>query len=212
MNVRYLGHSAFIIEDLLIDPYLSGNPKCMTAPEDIECSIICLTHDHDDHVGDAIEIGKSNNAVIVAIYDLAKDVSSKGARTEGMNIGGTITIGDWDIKMVEALHSSNRGHPAGFILKHRKFNTTIYHAGDTALFSDMRLIGDEGIDIALLPIGDRYTMGIKDALRAVDLIRPERVIPMHYGTTPAISVNPEDFMQDCPVEVEILKPGEEKEF
>ena len=212
MIVRYLGHSAFLIEDLLLDPFLNGNPKCKTTPGEVNCNIICLTHDHDDHIGDAFEIGKRNNAVIVAIHEIAKYAASEGLRTEGMNIGGTITVGDWHIKMVEAQHSSNLGHPAGFILKHRKFGRTIYHAGDTGLFSDMRLIGDEGIDIAMLPIGDRYTMGIKDALRAVDLIRPELVIPMHYGSFPAISVNPEDFKQDCPVEVEIFKPGEEKDL
>ncbi|MCK4937200.1 MAG: metal-dependent hydrolase [Methanosarcinales archaeon] len=212
MNVRYLGHSAFLIEDILIDPYLSGNPKCMSAPEEIECSIICLTHDHHDHVGDAFEIGKRNNAVIVAINDFAKDVYFEGVRTEGMNIGGKITIGDWDIKMVEALHSSNKGHPAGFILKHRKFNRTVYHAGDTGLFSDMRLIGDEGIDIAMLPIGDRYTMGIEDAAKAVEFIKPGLVIPMHYGTFPAVEVNPEMFKNQCPVEVRIFQLGEENDL
>ena len=212
MNITYFGHSAFLIEDLLTDPFLSGNPKCRTSPDEVSCNIICLTHDHDDHLGDAFEIGKRNNAVIVAIHEIANYAASKGLRTEGMNIGGTIIVGDWQIKMVEALHSSNMGHPAGFILKHMEFNKTIYHAGDTGLFSDMRLIGDEGIDIAMLPIGDRYTMGIKDALRAVDLIRPELVIPMHYGSFPAISVNPRDFKQDCRVEVDIFKPGEEKDL
>jgi L-ascorbate metabolism protein UlaG (beta-lactamase superfamily) len=212
MKITYFGHSAFLIENLLTDPFLSGNPKCRTTPDEVSCNIICLTHDHDDHLGDAFEIGKRNNAVIVAIHEIAKYADSKGLRTEGMNIGGTIIVGDWHIKMVEALHSSNMGHPAGFILKHMEFNKTIYHAGDTGLFSDMRLIGDEGIDIAMLPIGDRYTMGIKDALRAVELIRPELVIPMHYGSFPAIAVNPWDFKQDCPVEVEIFKPGEEKEL
>jgi len=212
MKIKYFGHSAFLIEDLLTDPFLSGNPKCRTTPDEVSCNIICLTHDHDDHLGDTFEIGKRNNSVIVAIHEIAKYAASKGLRTEGMNIGGTIIVDDWYIKMVEALHSSNMGHPAGFILKHREFNKTIYHAGDTGLFSDMRLIGDEGIDIAMLPIGDRYTMGIKDALRAVDLIRPELVIPMHYGTFPAISVNPGEFKQDCPVKVEIFKPGEEKDL
>ncbi len=212
MKLKYFGHSAFLIEDLLIDPFLTGNPHCTTETGDVECNIICLTHDHDDHVGDAFEIGKRNNAVIVAIYDFAKDVSSKGVRTEGMNIGGTITVGDWDIKMVEALHSSNKGHPAGFILKHRKFNRTIYHAGDTGLFSDMKLIGDEGIDIAMLPIGDRYTMGIGDAVKAVELIKPGLVIPMHYGTFPAVEVDPEEFKRQCPVEVEIFQLGEEMDL
>lgn len=212
MKFKYFGHSAFLMEDLLIDPFLSGNPYCTTEPGDVECNIICLTHDHYDHLGDALEIGKHNDAVIVAINDLAKDVSFEGMRTERMNIGGTIVTGDWDIKMVEALHSSTMGHPAGFILKHRTYNRTIYHAGDTGLFGDMKLIGYEGIDIALLPIGDRYTMGIKDALRAVELIRPGLVIPIHYGTFPAISVNPRDFSRDCPVEVTILKPGEEIEI
>jgi L-ascorbate metabolism protein UlaG (beta-lactamase superfamily) len=114
--------------------------------------------------------------------------------------------------MVNALHSSNLGHPAGFVLKNLEFNKTIYHAGDTGLFSDMKLIGEEGIDIAMLPIGDRYTMGIKDALKAVDLIKPKIVIPIHYNTFPAISANPEDFKRQCSVRVEIFQPSEEKEM
>ncbi|MCL7474799.1 MAG: metal-dependent hydrolase [ANME-2 cluster archaeon] len=212
MKLKYFGHSAFLIEDLLIDPFLTGNPKCTTEPKDVECSIICLTHDHSDHLGDAFEIAKNNNATIVAIHELAKAAGSQGLESIGMNIGGWVSAGEWDIKMVEAQHSSGMGHPAGFILNHRKYNRTIYHAGDTGLFGDMKLIGYEGIDITLLPIGDRYTMGIKDALSAVELIRPGLVIPMHYGTFPAISVDPGDFRKDCPVEVEILKPGDEIEF
>ena len=210
MNITYFGHSAFLVEDILLDPFISGNPECKTEPGDIKCNLICLTHDHDDHLGDTVEIGKHNDATVVTIHEIAKFLSTKGLQTIGMNIGGWIAAGNWHIKMVEALHSSNLGHPAGFILKHREFNKTIYHAGDTGLFSDMELIGNEGIDIAMLPIGDRYTMGITDAIKAVDLIKPKLVVPMHYGTFPAIAVEPGDFKKECPVDVEIFKIGEEK--
>ncbi|MCD6367604.1 MAG: metal-dependent hydrolase [Candidatus Aenigmarchaeota archaeon] len=212
MKVKYLGHSCFLIEDLLIDPFISGNPKATVRPEEIKCKIICVTHDHSDHLGDAFEIARANDAVIVAIHEVAVLAQSKGLKAEGMNIGGSIEIGDWKIKMVEAKHSSDKGHPAGFILFNKKFNKTIYHAGDTGLFGDMKLIGDEGIDIALLPIGDRYTMGVDDAVKAVNLIRPKIAVPMHYGTFPVLTGTPDDFKEKSPVRTEIFEIGEEKDL
>jgi len=196
MKIKYFGHSAFLVDDLLIDPFIQGNPHCTSKVEDIKCKVICVTHDHLDHLGNAFEIAKNNDATIVAIHEIAELAASKGLKALGMNIGGTVHIEHWTIKMVNALHSSDIGHPAGFILKHRKVNKTIYHAGDTGLFSDMKLIGEEGIDIAMLPIGDRYTMGIREALKAVELIKPKIAIPIHYNTFPMIPANPAEFK--CP--------------
>lgn len=210
MKVRYFGHSCFLIDNLLVDPFITGNPNCNVKKEDIKCDIICVTHDHPDHIGDAFQIAKNNNAVLVAIHEIAEEAASKGLRSEGMNIGGQIKVGEWEIKMVLALHSSSKGHPAGFVL--RKEGKTFYHAGDTGLFGDMKLIGEEGIDIAMLPVGDRYTMGVKDALRAVDFIKPKIAVPMHYGTFPIINPDPGTFTESCPVKVEEFKFNEEKEL
>ena len=138
--------------------------------------------------------------------------TKQGIKSEGMNIGGEISIGAWRIKMVPAFHSCSRGNPVGFVLKNTEHGRTIYHAGDTALFSDMKLIGNEDIDVALLPIGGRYTMGIEDAVKAVELLNPHVVIPMHYNTFPAIRANAEEFKKKCASKVVILNPGEELEI
>lgn len=210
MRLRYLGHSCFLIENLLIDPYLRGNPLCNISPEEIKCDTICITHDHADHLGDSEEIARRNNATIVAIFELAQKFSAKGIKSEGMNIGGKIILNDWEIKMVEAKHSSNLGNPAGFILKYIPEKKKIYHTGDTSLFSDMALIGEEGIDIYLVPIGDRFTMGIDDALKSVELVKPKMVIPMHYNTFPLIRQNPDNFARKCGI-ARVMKIGEEIE-
>ena len=212
MKIKYLGHAAFLINDLLIDPFITGNPLSPIKPEDITCNVVCVTHDHGDHLGDAFEVTKRNNAVFVSIYELSQEAQKYGIKTEGMNIGGEIEIGDWKIKMVLAFHSSNLGAPIGFILKNLKENKSVYHAGDTGLFSDMKLIGEEGIDVALLPIGDRFTMGIKDAIKAVQFINPSLVIPMHYNTFPGIKVDVNEFVKNSPKRSVALKPGEEIEI
>ena len=216
MKIKYFGHSCFLIDDeLLIDPFISGNPKCPFEPNEIKCKIICVTHDHPDHLGDAFEIAKNNDATIVAIHEIAQEALKRGIKAEGMNIGGEISTCGWKIKMVLALHSSNLGHPAGFVLE--KNGKRIYHAGDTGLFGDMRIIGEEGLDLALLPIGDRYTMGTKDAVKAAELLNPNMVIPMHYGTFPVINPSPEEFKKVFESKfkekiVKVMKIGEEIEF
>lgn len=210
MKIKYFGHAAFLVDDLLIDPFIKDNPHTDVNPADIKCNIICITHKHFDHDADALEIAKTNNASVVAIHEIAEAMRPEYAKVEGMNIGGWIKLGDWEIKMVEATHSSEIGHPSGFIL--RKDSRTIYHAGDTGLFGDMKLIGDEGIDIAMLPIGDRYTMSIKDAVKAVDLIKPKLAIPMHYDTFPVIKAVPEEFKKQCPVDTEVFQFNEEKDL
>ncbi|MFC2142855.1 metal-dependent hydrolase [Candidatus Aenigmatarchaeota archaeon] len=213
MKIKYFGHACFSIDKFIIDPYISKNPNCNAKITDIKSKYILITHDHHDHIGDAFEIAKNNDAVIIAMHEIAEKAIESSLQAEGMNIGGWIRIGGWKIKMVNAQHSSLTGHPAGFIIKRNK---TLYHSGDTGLFSDMTLIGDEGINIAMLPIGDRYTMGIDDAIKAVGLVRPKVVIPMHYDTFPAIPANPKEFKEKCEkktmTRVEIIGYNKEKEF
>lgn len=211
MKITHFGHSAFLIEDLLIDPFITGNTQCKANAEDIACKIICVTHDHPDHIGDTIDIAKRNDATVVAVHELALGLQKEGVKTEGMNIGGMIEIGDWKIKMVKAEHSADVGRAAGLVLANSQYDKTVYHAGDTGLFGDMVLIGEEGTHIAILPIGGRYTMDETDALRAVDLLQPEIVIPMHYNTFPGIEADAEEFARQCVVPVEIFHCGEEKE-
>jgi L-ascorbate metabolism protein UlaG (beta-lactamase superfamily) len=205
MKIKYFGHSAFLIDDLLIDPYIKENPACPVKIGDIKCNIICITHDHHDHLGDAFEIAKKNNATIVGIYDIVKKAEEKGLKTELMNIGGSIKLQDWEIRLVPATHS---GNPVGFVLKKDK---TIYHAGDTGLFMDMMLIADYNLDVALLPIGGRYTMDIEQAVEACKMLRPKVVIPMHYNTWNVIKANPNEFKKKAPCKVVVLKPGESYE-
>lgn len=212
MKVTFLGHSGFLLDDLLIDPFLEDNPMAPFGPKDIKAKLVCVTHGHHDHLGDAFEIAKNNNAVLVGVNEIASMALDKGLKAERMNTGGEIKVRDWRIKLTEALHSTDIGHAAGFLLQ--KDGLRIYHAGDTGLFGDMRLIGEEGIHIAMLPIGGRFTMGVDDAVRAIRLIRPKTVIPMHYGTFPAIDANPHDLAIKAGKEaqVSIMKPGETREL
>jgi|Deesub1362A_J573_1020465.scaffolds.fasta_scaffold21047_1 L-ascorbate metabolism protein UlaG (beta-lactamase superfamily) len=208
MRIKYFGHAAFLIENLLIDPFIKGNPLAKVNTDEIRCDIICVTHDHRDHLGDTAEIAKLNKATVVGVPEVVNPLNSQGINTESMNIGGEIEVGEWKVKMVNALHSGS-GHSTGFVLKNIKFKKNIYHAGDTGVFSDMKLIGEEEIDIALLPIGGRYTMGVEDALKALELIKPKIAIPMHYNTFPIIEADPSIFKEKASCEVVILKPGEE---
>lgn len=207
MNIRYLSHSGFVIDDLVVDPFLSGNPLAPVNAGKVKCRIVCVTHDHSDHIGDAFRIARSNKATLVAIHEIAVEAEKKKLKAEGMNLGGSISTGDWKIKMTEALHSSNLGAPCGFIFE--KGGKKIYHAGDTGLFAGMSFLRDENIEVAMLPIGGRYTMDIYDALRAIEMIRPKIVIPMHYNTFPGIEADPNELKIESPVSVEILKPGGE---
>jgi len=202
MKIKYFGHSAFLIDDLLIDPYIRENPVCSVKVEDIKCNIICVTHDHHDHLGDSFEIAKRNKATIVGIYDIVKKAEEQGLKTELMNIGGPLKIKEWNVRLVPATHS---GSPVGFVFKKDKI---VYHAGDTGLFMDMMLIGDYNLDVALLPIGGRYTMDIEQAVEACKFLKCKKAIPMHYNTWDVIRADPEEFKKKAPCEVLILNPGE----
>lgn len=228
VKVKWLGHSAFEIKNekfaLLIDPFLTGNPKASTKAEDLHADFILITHGHGDHVGDAFNIAKRCGSTIIAPNELAVYAGQKGLKTHPMHIGGGFDFPFGRVKLTPALHGSAivekdgtivyTGMPCGFLVEIG--GVTIYHAGDTALISEMMFLGDfEEVDLALLPIGDNFTMGPRDAAIAVDMIAPKIVVPMHYGTWPPIDSSPEEFadMVDTEeAEVRILQPGESIEL
>ncbi len=224
VKVMWLGHAAFLIEGskkVLVDPFISGNPSSPVKAYELKADVIAVTHGHGDHVGDAVEIAKASNCPVVCIHELSRILECE---TVGMNIGGTAVVNGVSFTMTPALHSADvevdgkivsAGCAVGFVIG--MDGVKIYHAGDTGVFYDMKLIGElYSPDVALLPIGDWYTMGPREAAKAVELIRPKVVIPMHYGTFPVITGKPEEFAklveERCPeVKVVILKPGESLE-
>ncbi len=202
-KLTYLGHSAFLVEGtagrIVIDPFLTGNPVAAARPEDIKVDFVLLTHGHGDHLGDAIEIAKANGATIVAPYELANYCADKGVEVHPMHIGGAHQFPFGRVKLTIAHHGSAApdgtytGNPCGFLIT--MDGKTLYHPGDTGLFYDMKLIGEMNpIDLAVLPIGDNFTMGIDDAVKAVELLRPKLTIPMHYKTFEVIDVDPKVFV------------------
>jgi L-ascorbate metabolism protein UlaG (beta-lactamase superfamily) len=217
-RIRWLGHSAFEIQLMnkivLIDPWLDGNPKAPMRASDIrKADVVCVTHDHSDHLGDALDICKRTGATFVGVHELSVYAQEKGVEeTVGINIGGTVDVKGIGISMVCAFHSCTRGAPVGFVLKGE--GKTIYHAGDTGLFGDMRLIGEiHRPDVALIPIGGYYTMGDREAAEAVKLIKPAVVIPMHYRTFPVLASSAKGFTKIVrkripEVKVVVLEPGE----
>ncbi len=207
MKITYFGHSAFMIEaggkTFLIDPFLTGNPHTQVDIMSLKPEYILVTHGHDDHLGDALTIAKNSDATIVAPAELAGYCQAKGAKTHPMHIGGGFNFDFGRIQLTEAQHGSAvfegdqviyAGNPCGFLLT--VDGKTVYHAGDTGLFSDMELLGKRHkIDFALLPIGDNYTMGLEDALYAAGLIKADLSIPMHYNTFGYIMQDPEEFAE-----------------
>lgn len=224
MKLTWLGHSAFFLEDgeqrVLIDPFLSGNPSASASPDQFSPQTILLTHAHNDHVGDTIAIAKRADSNVIATFELGTWLGTKGVKgAVGANHGGTVAFEGGTVKFVPAWHTSAYedggqfvapGLPAGLVV--RMGGKTIYFAGDTCVFLDMQLIGEEGLDVAVLPIGDHFTMGPKDALRAVKLLHPKQVIPCHYGTFAAIEQDANEFKRQVESQTDatcsVLEPGE----
>jgi L-ascorbate metabolism protein UlaG (beta-lactamase superfamily) len=225
LTVRYLGHSAFALEDgtrqVLVDPFLTGNPTAAAGPDEFNPVAILLTHAHDDHVGDTVAIAQRSGGCAIATFELASWIGSQNVNAIPANHGGTVAFDGGSVKLVPAWHTSSYGEnflapgvPAGLVV--RFGGRTVYFAGDTCLFSDMQLIGEEGLDIAVVPIGDHFTMGPKDALRAVQFLKPQVVIPCHYNTFPAIQQDPEAFARQVEEQPGVrcvpLRPGERYEM
>ena len=221
MKISYHGHSIVKIETkgktILIDPFITGNKLTDLQADNEKPDVILLTHGHNDHVGDTMDIAKREDILVVAPNELAVWLGFQGVKTHGMNIGGSKEFDFGTVKYTQAFHSSSyttedneiiyTGMPAGILLTIE--GKVIYHAGDTSLFSDMKLYGEEGIDVAFLPIGDNFTMGPKDAAKAVELLQPKLTIPVHFNTFPPIELDPEDFKSLVTNhEVKILEPGE----
>ena len=202
---------------LLIDPYFTGNPSAPITAQAAEADFILISHGHGDHVGDTVEIAKRSGALCIANFEIANWLASKGLKTHGQQIGGGFHHPFGYLKLTQALHGSALpdgsygGNPAGFLLT-TPDGKKVYFAADTGLFGDMSLIGDEGIDLALLPIGDNYTMGPDDALRAVELLRAKKVIPVHYNTWGLIAQDAFAWKDRVEAETEtkvvVLSPGE----
>jgi len=224
-QLTYLGHSAFLITtlagDILIDPFLSGNPSASIGPDNVHPNYILMTHGHSDHLGDTIGITRRTGATVIGPAELVTYLAGKGvSNVHPMHIGGNHVFPFGELFLTQALHGSSvtenghfiyTGNPCGFVVKTGE--RTIYHAGDTGVFLNTELIGRlHPLDIALLPIGGNFTMGIDDALEAVKMLAPHAAIPMHYGTFPVIAVDPQLFRKKvesstsarCPV----LEPGQ----
>lgn len=203
LKLRYLSHSTFLLDDgsftLIIDPFISGNPTCpIKSPDEIKAHFIVLTHAHGDHLGDAFTIAKNNDALVIAVNELANYAAENGCKAHNMHIGGGYNFPFGRLKFTIAHHGSSSpdgrymGEPAGVVIK--MGGKTIYHPGDTGLFLDMKLIGElDKIDVFFAPIGDNFTMGIDDAVEAVEFVNPDLTIPMHYNTFPVISADPNEF-------------------
>lgn len=220
LKITFLGHSGFLFEGggqrVAVDPFLTGNPLAKHKPADIKCDYVALTHGHADHVGDAVEILQKNDATLVANYEICEHLATKGvSKTDSGNHGGTIQTGFGWIAFTPAIHSSSydgvyMGMPAGLVLKFPE--ATVYHLGDTGLFSDLKLMGEiYKPDIAIIPVGDRYTMGPTLGATAAEWIRPRVAIPCHYATFPILT-NDISAFQPQGVEVRALQVGERWEY
>ncbi|MDG5471059.1 metal-dependent hydrolase [Jeotgalibacillus sp. ET6] len=211
MKISYHGHSIVKVETngttILFDPFINGNELTDLKVENEKPDVIILTHGHNDHVGDTVEIAKQSDALVIAPFELATYLEWQGLNTHPMHIGGGYDFEFGRVKLTQAFHGSSystddkqiiyTGMPAGVLLTVE--GKTIYHAGDTGLFGDMKLIGDRNqIDLAFLPIGDNFTMGPEDAAYAASLLNAKTVVPIHYNTFPPIKQDPEKFVQLLP--------------
>ena len=223
MKVYFHGHSVVKIETngttILFDPFINGNGQTDLKVEDIKPNVIILTHGHGDHLGDTVELAKKHDALVIGSAEMAHYLGAQGVkRTHGMNIGGAYEFGFGKVKLTTAFHSNSfttndgqiiyLGMPSGVLFTAE--GKTVYHAGDTALFSDMKLIGERHpIDLAFLPIGDNFTMGPEDAALAAEYLKAKQVVPIHYNTFPPIKQDPQQFLTLLPAgNGKVLEPGD----
>ncbi len=221
----WFGHATLGIETgkykILIDPFFSGNPAASTSADRVKADFILVSHGHGDHVGDTVGIAKRTHAKVISNFEIATWLGKQGVDAHGQHIGGGYQHPFGYLKLTQALHGSGLpdgtygGNPAGFLLT-TKDGQKIYMACDTGLFGDMRLIGEEGIDLAVIPIGDNFTMGPDDALRAVKLLTPKHVVPVHYDTWDLIGQDAKAWAKRVETEtnakVHVLKPGQSLEL
>jgi L-ascorbate metabolism protein UlaG (beta-lactamase superfamily) len=220
MDVRFLGHACFTLSDgdttVLIDPFLTGNPTAATTADEVEATTLLLTHGHADHIGDTVAIAKRTGAPVLAITELASELGEEGLEVNDCNLGGTAEF-DWGwAKLVPAWHTSTTpkgtvNTPAGLLINFK--DTIVYHLGDTALFSDLQLVGRRHpVDIALMCIGGHYTMDRHDAVDAADFVGAKTIIPCHYNTFPPIETDAAAFQTDVEkaldATVVVLEPGQ----
>jgi L-ascorbate metabolism protein UlaG (beta-lactamase superfamily) len=221
LTLTWYGHATFGLETsgkkLLVDPFLTDNPAASTTADALDPDYILISHGHGDHTGDAVSIAKRTGALVISNFEIANWFEAQGLQAHAQHIGGGHHYPFGYLKLTLALHGSSLpdgsdgGNPAGFLLTTLD-GEKLYLACDTGLFGDMRLIGDEGIDLAALPIGDNYTMGPDDALRAVKLIRPKQVVPVHYNTWELIEQDAQAWAERVEAETEtrvsVIEPGE----
>ena len=221
-TLTWLGHSAWRLDTaglkVVIDPFFTGNPSTTLSADQIEADYLIITHGHGDHVGDAVSIAQRTGATVISNFEICDWVQKQGVRRiHAMNTGGAHDFPFGNLKLTIAHHTSmlpdgsNGGNPVGLRIRLKEAKT-IYLAGDTGLFYDMKLIGEEGIDLAVLPIGDNYTMGPDDAVRGVKLIQPRRVVPTHYNTWPLIAQDAgrwaDRVRRETGIDVAVIQPGE----
>ena len=220
IKVTWLGHAALALEidgkHILVDPFLTGNPAAAASPDSLAADFILVSHGHGDHVGDTAAIAKRTGATVISNFEIASWYTNQGLTSHAQHIGGGFQYPFGYVKLTQAQHGSalpdggNGGNPAGFLITTE--GKKIYLACDTGLFGDMALIGDEGLDLAVLPIGDNFTMGPDDALRAAKLVRAKNVIPVHYNTFDLIKQDAHAWARRVEAEtqskVTVLDPGQ----